>query len=186
MFLFLCYFPFSWVVSPWSECSVTCGSGTQTRRITCKQRLSRTLHLGVSASTCDGSTKPAVSQMCERDLCARWDLSDWGQVSTGVRSILGSGQYWGQVSTGVRSVLGSGQYWGQVSTGVRLVLGSGQYWGQVSTGVRSVLGSGQYYLEVSTWGLKNIGTSQYHTDMGHQHMGTSQHYTNNGTLAHCN
>ncbi|XP_041364271.1 thrombospondin type-1 domain-containing protein 4-like isoform X2 [Gigantopelta aegis] len=73
--------PADWVVSPWSACSVTCGSGTQMRRITCKQRLSRTLHLAVSASKCDDHSKPAVSQMCERDLCAAWNVSAWEQCS---------------------------------------------------------------------------------------------------------
>ncbi|PVD19998.1 hypothetical protein C0Q70_20492 [Pomacea canaliculata] len=71
-----------WVTDEWSECSVTCGSGTQTRRIECRHRLSENSELSVSASQCDQAQKPAIAQQCETNPCAQWQTGDWGVCST--------------------------------------------------------------------------------------------------------
>nr|KAG5708615.1 hypothetical protein BaRGS_033036 [Batillaria attramentaria] len=73
--------PPGWVTDEWSDCSVTCGSGTQNRRIECKQRFSDTLELSVSASQCDQEQKPAVAQQCETDPCAEWRHGEWSECS---------------------------------------------------------------------------------------------------------
>ncbi|XP_046350482.2 thrombospondin type-1 domain-containing protein 4-like [Haliotis rufescens] len=70
-----------WETDDWSTCSVTCGSGTQTRRVECKQRMSPTSHLSVSASKCDAGRRPAVAQQCEKGPCAKWKTSKWGKCS---------------------------------------------------------------------------------------------------------
>lgn len=73
--------PPGWVTDEWSDCSVTCGSGTQNRRIECKQRFSVTLEISVSASQCDQTEKPAVAQQCDTNPCAQWRHGGWSECS---------------------------------------------------------------------------------------------------------
>ncbi|XP_059148316.1 ADAMTS-like protein 4 [Physella acuta] len=70
-----------WEAKEWSACSVTCGSGTQTRIVVCQQRLSPSLTLKVSADQCGLAEKPAVAQQCEVSLCAGWQTGAWSQCS---------------------------------------------------------------------------------------------------------
>ncbi|KAL3867433.1 hypothetical protein ACJMK2_044635 [Sinanodonta woodiana] len=72
--------PPDWEMQEWSGCSVTCGVGQQTRRIECKQRISATLILSVSASNCR-NPMPATVQQCELRRCASWVAEDWSQCS---------------------------------------------------------------------------------------------------------
>ncbi|KAL4235465.1 A disintegrin and metalloproteinase with thrombospondin motifs 18 [Mactra antiquata] len=53
-----------WYASPWSECSVTCGVGRQTRLVHCMQQKYRRL-----ATNCDNTTKPSKLQACQLDPC---------------------------------------------------------------------------------------------------------------------
>ncbi|XP_055885699.1 ADAMTS-like protein 4 isoform X2 [Biomphalaria glabrata] len=71
----------AWEAKEWSECSVTCGSGTQTRIVECQQRFSAFLTLKVSADQCGLGTKPAVSQQCETDFCSQWKTGPWSECT---------------------------------------------------------------------------------------------------------
>ncbi|KAL8586445.1 hypothetical protein ACOMHN_050040 [Nucella lapillus] len=70
-----------WTEADWSACSVTCGHGVQSRRVECKQRISPTLHLSVSADRC-ADPKPAVTQFCRQPPCFQWTVSNWTECST--------------------------------------------------------------------------------------------------------
>jgi hypothetical protein len=64
-----------WDVGPWSRCSNTCGTGSQTRTVTCKTTDG---NMAASDSLCTG-TKPPTSQGCtDRTGCIySWNVSDW-------------------------------------------------------------------------------------------------------------
>lgn len=70
-----------WTAGTWSDCSVTCGNGLETRTVECKQRISPTLHLSVSADRCTDQ-KPPTTQFCRRPACFQWQATNWTQCST--------------------------------------------------------------------------------------------------------
>jgi len=58
---------YTWVTGPWSACSVTCGTGTQTRQVFCQQDPGAIL---VPDSFCSASgPKPATAQPCTQPPC---------------------------------------------------------------------------------------------------------------------
>uniref|UniRef100_A0A665W637 Papilin a, proteoglycan-like sulfated glycoprotein n=1 Tax=Echeneis naucrates TaxID=173247 RepID=A0A665W637_ECHNA len=68
-------------VTRWSACSVTCGSGEQTREVTCVgsggMRLAET--------SCSSLLRPAATQPCEMAACSGqigWHVGEWGLCST--------------------------------------------------------------------------------------------------------
>ena len=61
-----------WKTSNWSNCSTTCGNGTQTRTVTCK---------GSNQNDVDDSfctqTKPSTSRSCTSNSNCRWKTGNW-------------------------------------------------------------------------------------------------------------
>ncbi|OWF56393.1 A disintegrin and metalloproteinase with thrombospondin motifs 18-like [Mizuhopecten yessoensis] len=53
-----------WFSSPWSQCSVTCGAGIQTRLVHCMDKQTQGL-----ASGCPASTKPLSRRRCQTTTC---------------------------------------------------------------------------------------------------------------------
>ena len=68
---------FVWSTGSWGSCSALCGSGTQTRSVTCTRS-----HDGavVDNSYCNPSTKPATSQGCS--VSCSWNTGSWESCST--------------------------------------------------------------------------------------------------------
>ncbi|GAB6018954.1 hypothetical protein CHUAL_000596 [Chamberlinius hualienensis] len=71
--------PPEWVANEWSECSVTCGEGIQTRTITCKQALSSNLHITVAENLCTESRLEPIVRKCNAGSCYRWKVGEWGK-----------------------------------------------------------------------------------------------------------
>uniref|UniRef100_A0A8R1HW91 Peptidase M12B domain-containing protein n=1 Tax=Caenorhabditis japonica TaxID=281687 RepID=A0A8R1HW91_CAEJA len=85
-----------WKSTHWSPCSVTCGSGTQTRKVMCQRGA------GADASVvddyfCDRSMRPREKKTCEKDACGerrilpkvqadvppiRWATGPWSTCSS--------------------------------------------------------------------------------------------------------
>ncbi|XP_041827727.1 papilin isoform X2 [Melanotaenia boesemani] len=72
-------------VSGWSGCSVTCGSGEQTREVTCVGSGGMMLN----ESSCSTLLRPASVQPCQMPACAkqiRWHVGEWGLCSRSCNS----------------------------------------------------------------------------------------------------
>ncbi len=87
-------YSYSWYTGNWSDCSVSCGGGTQTRQVNCTRNHSgQTGHVGdwkdVSDSFCtaSGLTKPSTSQVCNTHSCeklCRYDSESESTLSFGM------------------------------------------------------------------------------------------------------
>uniref|UniRef100_I3IV34 Papilin, proteoglycan like sulfated glycoprotein n=1 Tax=Oreochromis niloticus TaxID=8128 RepID=I3IV34_ORENI len=67
-------------VTGWSACSVTCGSGQQTREVTCMGSDGTRL----DETSCSALLRPATVQRCEMAPCPQrisWHVGDWGLCS---------------------------------------------------------------------------------------------------------
>ncbi|XP_063354149.1 papilin isoform X1 [Pelmatolapia mariae] len=67
-------------VTGWSACSVTCGSGQQTREVTCVGSDGTRL----DETSCSALLRPATVQRCEMASCPQqisWHVGDWGLCS---------------------------------------------------------------------------------------------------------
>ena len=74
-----------WFVTEWSPCSKTCGRGSRTRSVICRQRVSSKEFLVSPDSACLAETKPVISsesEVCNAIICpADWIvISDWSMV----------------------------------------------------------------------------------------------------------
>ena len=72
----------SWQVGNWISCSAECGpSGTQTRTVECRQKVSANVTNLLPDNQCAG-TKPDDSQECNRKDCdPNWVPDAWSAVS---------------------------------------------------------------------------------------------------------
>ncbi|KAG8333203.1 hypothetical protein J6590_005958 [Homalodisca vitripennis] len=85
-----------WVGGEWSECSVTCGEGVQTREILCRQEITTTLIMTVADGACLTPPSPLLHRIrtCQRPPCpldstrtdyppsdAQWHMGLWSECS---------------------------------------------------------------------------------------------------------
>ncbi|XP_042193981.1 papilin isoform X2 [Callorhinchus milii] len=70
----------AWIGTQWSECSVTCGEGIQTRSVSCMSQSGSQL----PAFACSSQLRPSASQACVLSSCteaASWYIEAWGPCS---------------------------------------------------------------------------------------------------------
>uniref|UniRef100_A0ACB8FPN3 Uncharacterized protein n=1 Tax=Sphaerodactylus townsendi TaxID=933632 RepID=A0ACB8FPN3_9SAUR len=66
----------SWHYTGWSECSVTCGKGTQHRQVWCQVNDEQLQH-----AFCSRNSVPESERLCELNDCAAWQVGPWGVCS---------------------------------------------------------------------------------------------------------
>lgn len=76
---------FSWMVSEWSKCSVSCGSGWKQRHVSCQQLDARGEIKTLTASTCERRSRPRDTEHCAANNCPTWITSPWGKVRTNIQ-----------------------------------------------------------------------------------------------------
>uniref|UniRef100_A0A667XUM0 PLAC domain-containing protein n=1 Tax=Myripristis murdjan TaxID=586833 RepID=A0A667XUM0_9TELE len=70
-----------WYSSPWTQCNVPCGNGTQRRDIICVQKMGNDFTV-VPASECANLDKPPAVQECEMGECQpQWFTTEWSACS---------------------------------------------------------------------------------------------------------
>uniref|UniRef100_A0A665UDY3 PLAC domain-containing protein n=1 Tax=Echeneis naucrates TaxID=173247 RepID=A0A665UDY3_ECHNA len=70
-----------WYSSPWTQCNVRCGNGTQRRDIICVNKMGNDFTV-VPVSECAHLDKPAAVQECEMGECQpQWFMTEWSACS---------------------------------------------------------------------------------------------------------
>ncbi|KAL9837573.1 LOW QUALITY PROTEIN: A disintegrin and metalloproteinase with thrombospondin motifs 7-like [Geothlypis trichas] len=71
--------PSPWAVGNWSECSVTCGEGTQRRPVHCSSS---------TGTPCDPALRPSPQRACSMPQCHQdWDSTDWSGSGSSSREV---------------------------------------------------------------------------------------------------
>ncbi|NXS33699.1 ATS7 metalloproteinase, partial [Pomatostomus ruficeps] len=79
--------PSQWAVGNWSECSVTCGNGTQRRPVHCSNS---------TGAACDPAQRPGPERVCSLPQCPKkWDSgnADWSGSGSSSREIFNEIHY---------------------------------------------------------------------------------------------
>ncbi len=79
VFLVSCHH-FRWLVSEWSKCSASCGSGWKQRQVSCQQLDARGGVRTLTAAACERMSRPADTEQCTANNCPTWVTSPWGKV----------------------------------------------------------------------------------------------------------
>uniref|UniRef100_A0A8C5RFT5 Papilin, proteoglycan like sulfated glycoprotein n=1 Tax=Laticauda laticaudata TaxID=8630 RepID=A0A8C5RFT5_LATLA len=79
----------TWVSGPWSECSVSCGEGIQTRTVSCQvEQGPQILDIACLREPKPQHTQPCIGENCIQEI--GWHIGDWGLCSkscdSGVRT----------------------------------------------------------------------------------------------------
>ncbi|XP_032325104.1 LOW QUALITY PROTEIN: thrombospondin type-1 domain-containing protein 4 [Camelus ferus] len=73
--------PAFWDIGEWSECSKTCGLGTQHRQVLCRQVYANH-SLTVQPYRCQHLEKPGTTSTCQLKICSEWQIrTDWTSCS---------------------------------------------------------------------------------------------------------
>ncbi|VDM44863.1 unnamed protein product [Toxocara canis] len=74
-----------WVAGDWSECTVTCGGGHQTRSVYCIERHNDSSgvveNTKVADQYCWQSKRPLTERKCGKKQCPQWVKGDWSACS---------------------------------------------------------------------------------------------------------
>ncbi|XP_036452499.1 LOW QUALITY PROTEIN: ADAMTS-like protein 1 [Colossoma macropomum] len=73
--------PPTWDTKEWSQCSHTCGGGTQKREVVCKQRMADGSVLELPETFCPSPSLPMLQVCGQTDCPAQWVFTDWTQCS---------------------------------------------------------------------------------------------------------
>ncbi|XP_070823725.1 ADAMTS-like protein 3 isoform X4 [Chaetodon trifascialis] len=73
--------PPRWLVSEWSKCSASCGSGWKQRQVSCQQLDARGAVRILTAAACEGMNWPTHREPCTANNCPNWVTSPWGKCS---------------------------------------------------------------------------------------------------------
>ncbi|XP_043651988.1 papilin isoform X5 [Drosophila teissieri] len=74
----------TWTHHQFNDCSASCGGGTQSRKVTCNNRITLA---EVNPALCDEKSKPAEEQACGTEPCApHWVEGEWSKCSKGCGS----------------------------------------------------------------------------------------------------
>lgn len=75
--------PPDWHTGRWSKCSVSCGEGSQMRKVSCRAN-SRYAHKVVEEGGCNATTRPPATRICRRHECrdhVTWRYSPWNECT---------------------------------------------------------------------------------------------------------
>ncbi|VDN03089.1 unnamed protein product [Thelazia callipaeda] len=77
---------YSWIAGKWSECTVTCNGGHQSRVVYCVENFNDVNGVlienrKVDDQYCWQTKRPITSRKCNRKSCPKWEKGDWTSCS---------------------------------------------------------------------------------------------------------